>query len=378
MKKTVVFLAVIILPVLYSARKQDAAYFTQLGIDKLLYQVEDPETEGMFPVDALKYLEKAISLDSTYALAYAYLPYTYNMHCGLEGKDRQPFIERSRWAVKKALELAPNHSMTLLAAGWVKKDYDNDLEGAIDLMKQAIAADPNNTEAYRELAWAYYGDYKDDLALEQAELALKADPRSRSAKYILGFIHKRLGNYEQAIQAFQENLGENINNLWDRSQLAHTLMQVGKFDQAEEVARQNLKDYPNFNEAKYYACYAFAMNKKYDEALELATEINNRIAVAWIYALMGNKEKTYEEIIELQGSEDADSQWAGIAGLYVGLGEHDKAIEAFEKALVNAKANVTESQLINFGHWLATEPWYQPIKDDPRFQAIVAQTGYTK
>ena len=91
--------------------------------------------------------------------------------------------------------------------------------------------------------------------------------------------------------------------------MAHTLMLVGKFDQAEEVVRQNLKDYPNSNQVKNYAAYAFAMNKKYDEALALYTEINANVAIAWVNGLMGNKEKAYEGIIELQGGKNADNGW---------------------------------------------------------------------
>ena len=138
MKKTFWYVVALALLVQYCAPKQDAAYFTQLGIDKLLYTVEDPATEGQYPTDAVTYLEKAISMDSTYALAYTYLPYAYFMKRIIENVDLDGQIarEKSRWAVKKAQELAPDHSMTLLAAGWVKKIYDNDMSGGIELLRR--------------------------------------------------------------------------------------------------------------------------------------------------------------------------------------------------------------------------------------------------
>jgi len=362
------------------APKQDAAYFTQLGIDKLLWEIEDPETDGMFPTDAVNYLEKAIKVDSTYALAYAYLPYAYHRQIGLDDLDREIGVKKCREAVKKAKELAPDHSMTLTAEALVTKLYDSDRATAIELFKQAINADPNNTEAHRELGWAFLQDLQYDLALKHAELAVETEPKSKVAKSLLGFAHKHLGNYEQAIETFQDNRGENTNNLFDQYQLAHTLMQVGKFDQAEEVARKNLAEYSDNNSAKNCLAYTLTMNKKYEEALALDKEIDNSVGIAWDYASMGNKEKAYEGIIELQNGENANNGWTSslIGGIYVALGEDDKAIAAFEKGVNDMEIYGSERDLANFGRWLATEPWYFPIKNDQRFQAIIAQTGHTK
>lgn len=380
MKKVVGVVFTLTLLVLYCAPKQDAAYFTQLGIDKMLYNVEDPETEGSFATDAVNYLEKAISLDSTYAPAYANLMYPYYIQIDFEEINQDTAIAKSRKALAKAQELAPDHPATLIADGFIKKNYDNDQSTAIALFKQAIEIDPDNTEAHRELGWSYFNEEKLDLALEQAEFALKADPKSRSAKYLLGCTYKQMGNFDQAIAAFQENLGENVNNLWDRSQLAHTFMQIGDYDKAEEVARQNLADYPNDNVAKNYAAYALGLNEKYDEALNLFKETNYPGAVAWVYACMGDKEKAYEGIIGLQSGENAEAWWThyNIAEIYTALGEYDKAFNALNEALAKRKVDATEADLVDLGRTLATEPSLFALKDDPRFQAIIAQTGYTK
>lgn len=375
MKKIVWFVVASILIVQYCAPKQDAAYFTKLGIDKMLYNVENPETEGSYATDAVNYLEKAISLDSTYAPAYANLPYPYFMRLQLGEIDRDSAIEKSRKVLAKAQELAPDHPATIIAEGFIKKNYDNDQSGAINLFKQAIEIDPKNTEAHRELGWSYLNEMKLDLALEQAELVIKLDPKSKQGYYLLGLIHERMGNYEQAIGAFETNLSENTHNLDERDEISNIYLLVGKYDKAEEVARQNIKDYPNFNSAKNSLADALTMNKKYDEALALYKETNATVDVARVNALMGNKEEALEGIIEEQ-SKDYWWRFANVGSIYIALGEYDKAIEAIEKSLEMGKANA-QGQLVAFGNALNTWPRFFPLKDDPRFKSIIAQTEYS-
>jgi serine/threonine-protein kinase len=71
-----------------------------------------------------------------------------------------------------------------------------------------------------------------------------------------------------------------------------------------------------------------------------------------------------EELIErmkIMASEKPVAA-ASIAAAYVGLGNHDLAIAWLEKAADNRS-----SWLV----WSATEPWWDPLRDHPRFQVLL-------
>lgn len=373
--RSAAFVFTMMLFVLCCAPTRDAAYFTQLGIDKMRTKLEAPGTEGSYATDAANCLEKAIALDSTHGPAYAYLMFPYYTQSELGEIDRGTAMAKSRLAFARAQELAPDHPATIIAAAFIKKNYDDDPAAAMTLLQRAIELYPDNSETHRELGWSYLIEAKLDLALEQAELAIKADPDSKQAYFLLGLVHQQLENYEQALAAFREKLSEDTNNMYERIHIAYINLLIGHFDQAEEVARQNLKDHPNDAQVKDRLAYALALNGKYDEALALYTETNQRIAISWVNGLLGNEEKAHQGIIELQQSEESRTCGA-IGAIYTGLGEFDKAIEAFEKALKSAQEHSNERDLHDIGRWLATEPWFRPVQEDPRMQAIIAQTGY--
>ena len=95
---------------------------------------------------------------------------------------------------------------------------------------------------------------------------------------------------------------------------------------------------------------------------------NRRQAIGllgYIQAKLNQPERARETLRELERTSVTDNVWDAIAVVRLGMGDHDGAIAAFEKALVSRP-----NGLLNL---LATDPVLDPPRRDPRFIRMLEQ-----
>jgi len=113
--------------------------------------------------NAVKYYEKAISIDPGYVDAYDNLGLAFR---------HQGNLEKAEFYYKKSIEIYPNgylaHQNLAIVYG-LKKLYDK----ALNEYKIMIKIDPNDPEGYYGIANYYMTIGNNDLALENAKKALK-------------------------------------------------------------------------------------------------------------------------------------------------------------------------------------------------------------
>jgi tetratricopeptide (TPR) repeat protein len=157
---------------------------------------------------AIQEAERAVELDRRSVDAYRNLGYVWNS---------QGYYQLSNDYYQKALEIHPNlgflyvqmaiNHRALIAyhanrAEWALAEAS--YEAAVAILDKAIQVDQQNSEAYEELGWLYFGNEQLNLAQENLEKAVEIDPEFARAWSRLGFTRFRRRNYEGAEEALRK------------------------------------------------------------------------------------------------------------------------------------------------------------------------------
>ncbi len=121
-------------------------------------------------------------------------------------QERQKEYDKAETTFRKVITLDPKHASALNYLGYMWADQGVKLNEALDLIKQAVALEPNNGAYLDSLGWVYF---KLDR-MEEAELYLvRALDRVRRDPTIhdhLGDLYYKKGDYLQARSAWQRSV----------------------------------------------------------------------------------------------------------------------------------------------------------------------------
>lgn len=138
--------------------------------------------------------------ETLYLLARAY-------HCAgqedLSTQTTAKFAERSKRDHSLRQEKQRADDLAAQAGEMARK---NQQAAALDLLNQALAKDPENGQAYAQLAKIYYSQGKWDKAREAVERALKSNPYAPDCLYVLGRLLAQQGDLPAALRAFEQTL----------------------------------------------------------------------------------------------------------------------------------------------------------------------------
>jgi len=295
--------------------------------------------EGFYK--AIGYFQQAIEKDPSYALAHdgvadCYVLLGWNSY--LPPKDAFP---KAKVAAMAALEIAPDlgEAHTDLAAvlwlhDWQWAEAQNEFKRSLELnpcyptanhyyaeclmtlgrnaealarMKKSLELDPLSLIINVAIGWAYYHARQYDEAVAQLLRTVELDPNYPMTYWILGLIYRDTARYDLAISAGEKGVNLSGGSPLMRAALAQTFAAAGAPEKAIEIA---------------------------DELNELAKQ---RYVAPHFFA-----------------------------GIYVGLGEHDRAIEYLEKSCAE------------HCHWLIylhIDPSMDDLRNDPRFQDLLTRVG---
>ncbi len=148
----------------------------------------------------------------------------------------------------------------------------------------------------------------------------------------------------------------------------------GRYEEAIAVARRVLELHPGFVPARIALRQACERKGLYREAaLELrrtaeALGVDARPAGGVLSAAGAGGAPAYWRALLAQ----AEQGWplpetaAHRANMWAALGDREQALAWLERALADR-----DDELV----WIGVEPWYQPLRQDPRFTAIPEKVG---
>ncbi len=291
---------------------------------------------------AIELLEEAIRLDPDYARAYAFLANSYIGLATIFGAELGAIeaLEKGKPLIDRALRLDPTLDEARMLLGFYKLYHDWDFQGA--------------EAAYREAVNAGHPD----------AIALYID--------FLNFVQR----HDEAM-TWAEKLNAN-DPYYPNSRMVYTYVFNRRFDEALIFSEARLKMFNNYSALDAHGFLLLNM-RRYDEAIGYFKKaidvegIRYPRMLGWMgaaYAKSGNADAARELIEELKmrlSNNDPASIAFFIAVIHAGLGEKDNALAWLETAAASHDMEMP---------WLITEPQFEILKDDPRFQQLKDRIGF--
>ncbi len=287
---------------------------------------------------AVEYYNQAISIDDKYALAYALLADVYRQMGSNGYLDPKEAAPKAEAAAKKALELDEGLAEAHEAIASIKRNAW-DWVGAEQEYKRAIELNPNLSRVHSGYAAFLSKMGRHDQAIVESKRARELDPLSTSANANIGYFLLFARQYGQAVEQLKKTLEMDKNFGFAHVVLGYTYDAMGKHNDAIAEYEESLRLQGDNTSSQCYLGYALAKAGRRREA----------------EALRKRLETTKEYVSP-----------AELAVLYVGLGEKEKALAALERAY-------TEHDL-QMQH-LATDPHYDALRSEPRFQELIRKVG---
>lgn len=287
---------------------------------------------------------QAVELEPDYAEGYAALAnihFLQTMHLLLPPREG---FKKTKSFAKKALsinkEIAGAHFVLGQAAFWydwdfdrAKEHYENAAKARVPYYFTGVTLDP----WYNAFA---HGDY--ETAIINTMKIIETDPLSFYNQVLLGY-YFTWGQYHE---------------------------------KAREVLNNLLKLVPNYSEAQRLLAYNSFIegdSKRAVEEAKKAVEMAQGLGWAQItysiaLAQNGQAEEARELLVKLEAShEKVNVSPLGIALIFTYLNDFDNAFKYFDIAI-----DYKDIWLVSLQHG----PEYNPLRSDPRFDALLEQIGY--
>ena len=287
---------------------------------------------------SIELLQQATKLDPNFALAYVGIAESYISMPSYPYMSPDEASPKAKAAIEKALALDPDLPEAHAVAGMIACS-EWDYPKAEREFKRAIDIDPNLAITHYRYGWTYLSTVgRHDEAIAEMKRAMELEPL--------------------AIQQ-----GANYGAV---------LMYAREFDQAIQQARKTYELEPDHIGARNWLCYALNAKGLYAEAQTIGEKAlqadANRLSfttacLGVAYAGSGQREKALK-IIESVRAEAKDhytmTYWIAIQ--YALLGDKDAAFRELDESYKN------HDWFINR---LKVDPFMDPLRGDPRFDAMV-------
>jgi serine/threonine-protein kinase len=286
---------------------------------------------------AIEYFQQAISRDPEYALAWAGLADSYLML----GSYWVESLTEAKAAAERALQLDPNLAEAHVAVGSIKLWLDWDWAAAERAFKQGLTLNPASALARNQYAayLATMGRVTD--AITEAQAALNLDPLSVIINADLGWYLLFAGRLPDAIGQFRKTLDLDGNALSAYRGLGIALSLNGRHDEAITA----------LNRALVLSESGPVVMGHFGAALARAGR-------------KGEAEKTLRELQALSDRVYVPS--TATAVIHTALGHRGPALDALEKAYEEHDFSLAQ---------LGVAPWFEPLRNEPRFRALIQRLG---
>jgi serine/threonine-protein kinase len=332
------------------AQQVAQALKVKLGVEatRALAKTQNPEAHRLYLLgryhfgkatqagwtDAIKAFNQAIELDPNYALAYCGLADNYGFLGGILMPGKEAW-SKEKDAAKKAVALDPNLadarlSLALALAG----DYD--WPGVDREIGRALELNPNLALAHDQYAWVLTLHGRFDEAAVQSKMAVELDPLSPLLHLNRGYWLYLARRFDEANTHILKALELDPNYPWALRMLGWSLLWKGdKAGALELMEKAQSLDAEPFSIGSYG--HALAVSGDRAKAGQILRDLENLAKQRYVSP-------------------------AATMVVYLGLGEKEKALEWLEKCYEDRDPAC----------WpLKVEPFYDPLRTEPRFQALL-------
>lgn len=139
--------------------------------------------------------------------------------------ERSGRRELAEATLRRTIDLAPEFHAALNYLGYTFADGGYNLEEAVQLVRRAIALDPDNGAYVDSLGWAYFRQGRNEEAQLLLERAARLEPEDAVLHEHLGDVYAALGHKARARDAYQRAL--DLDDEGNRDQVRQKLLDLG-------------------------------------------------------------------------------------------------------------------------------------------------------
>lgn len=408
-------------PAAYDLFLKGQYYFDQLQTAA----AKDPVAAGQAATEMYR---RAVTADPNFALAYARLSYLQSYLHWYGVDNSSAMIEDARAAAEQALALQPDLPEGNLALGYFHYWCHRDYPAALREFAIARASLPNNAEVIAAIGYVHRRQGLGDRGVPEMQQAMALDPRNSLLPREIANSYVALRRYAEADAAYARSLAIFPGDIEAQEQRAASMMYSGDMASAARILSAIPADIDPQGSVSLLR-YKLAMTTRQPgAALAALAHSPDWLMTRWEHslaplsllraqamALKGENVAAHAAFFkaeqELQTLLDkphelADAQsYLGL--VYAGLGQKEAALKAGRAAIdllpmsrdiivgafylerlarVEAQVGETQSAIDHLKQLLSSsggeivslatlriDPVWDPIRDDPRFTALLAK-----
>lgn len=302
------------------------------------------QMNGRSFAEAVKSFEKAIALDPKYAIAYAGLADAHNLQPWWAVAPPREALARGRAAAQKALALDPNLAGAHNSLGFVQLYYDWDFASAERSFTRAIELQPGFALAHYWYAGMLSAAGRHHEAIAAIKRAQALDPFSEMVNSDAGWYFLYARRYDEAIQQCRRTIALRPNFGWTYLCIREAQLLKGQLPEAVETSKKFMElsgARPEQIAALVAADPAETLQRMRSHFLQQLERAPGRPAPGYL-------------------------SYAGLGLAYLSLGEHEKAMDALERAMRDRDSAVSHFKV---------DPRLDPLRKNPRFLALLRKAG---
>lgn len=284
---------------------------------------------------AVNLLEQSTRIDSAYAPAWVSLGVAYRNQAQYGYRDLHKGTAQARRAIERALAVDP-----MLANAWAKLalihlSHDWDFDAADVSMQRALDLEPNNNSVLSSAARLAMALGRFEEAIRLRRKSLELEPLGLGNRLMLGWDLMFSGQTEEAEVGLRQLL-----ELDNRYPIGHLLLgQVLLLQDrpGEALIEMNLEGEEEWNQ--FGTVLALDSLGRHDEAVEATNKFIERYGEVWLYQ---------------------------VAVIYAYRDEADAAYDWLDRAYQERDSGMI---------LLLADPFFANIREDPRWNALLARMG---
>lgn len=292
--------------------------------------------------EAIRYFEQAIAADPEYAPAYAGLADTYGLMASFGGywggAVPAEALERSRQAAERALQLDGTLAEAYADRGFVEMQADYRWDSAEADFRRAIELNPNLADAHESYSFDLGSSGRFDEAVREVNVAADLQPGSLGMNLAKGMVLYMAGRYDDSLAALHSAVKTPVTDGLTADSIALDYWAKSMPAEALKAIERMPPDFtPHMRVPVLAAAYARAGQT--DKAKSVLASYVIQPNVAW---------------------------WYYLSLAHLSLGDTEDALSDLERAYRQRDEEVI---------WLAVDPMFRELRANPRFRALLRQTG---
>ena len=286
---------------------------------------------------SIGYFDQAIGKDPNYALAYAGLADAYYILGAYGALPTKEFAPKAKAAALRALQIDATLSEALTTLAAIAASYDWDWSGGEQQFRTALESNPNYATAHQWYAEHLARTGRLQEAIAEARRAEELDPASPLTSGIVGTTFYRARQYDRALEQLEKTLDMDPDFASTHFHLGMTCVQKTMYEKAIFHFERLSTLWASNPQLLALLGYGHAVAGERSVAQKILNELNNLSKRQYVSPL-------------------------GLALVYIGLGDKDRAFNWIEKAY--------DERVFWLGY-LKVEPFFDPLRSDPRFTSLL-------